>query len=266
MVAGKRRYNYFAGTLKCRARAENAAKNLAALRLFATDLFKLKKVEKGQNFPFMPAAYVRLAQRVLTWCVKHERPADGLNVSALIAPQNRLVLGNIIDYPPDGAPFAEAPAAFYRSKQGQSGLVRRRVLFRRCRPFLLGGSMFKNITAIQQRDTCLAISFLLLLIWLFTKTVLFVYLAMALMLLGMLWPSSMRPLAFAWFGLATVLGHIVSSVLLTIIWAVLVLPVGFVRRAMGRDSLRLKEWHKGQGSCFVVRDHTYTANDLKNPY
>lgn len=126
--------------------------------------------------------------------------------------------------------------------------------------------MFKDVTGLQERDTCLAISFLLLLIWFFTKIAGFAYVAMFLMLLGMLWPAAMRPLAFCWFGLAKVLGHVMSSVLLSVIWAVLVLPVGLVRRSMGRDSMRLKEWRKGTDSCFVIRDHRYEADDLKNPY
>lgn len=36
---------------------------------------------------------------------------------------------------------------------------------------------WKNITKVQQRDTCLALTFLLLLIWLFTKQTAFVYAA-----------------------------------------------------------------------------------------
>lgn len=94
----------------------------------------------------------------------------------------------------------------------------------------------------------------------------FVYAAMAVMLLGMIWPAAMRPFAFLWFALAKVLGGAMSSVLLAIVWASLVLPVGLIRRALGRDSLHLKQWRNGSASCFVSRDHTYTANDLKNPY
>lgn len=126
--------------------------------------------------------------------------------------------------------------------------------------------MLENITGIQQRDTCLAVSFLLLLVWLFTKYIAFIYAAMLLMLLGMLCPAAMRPLARLWFGLAQALGHVMSSVLLSIVWAILVVPVGLARRVMGRDSLRLKQWRDGTGTCFVERSHTYTASDLKNPY
>ena len=124
----------------------------------------------------------------------------------------------------------------------------------------------KKITPLQCRDTCLALVFLLLLIWFFTKNTNLVYAAMLLLLIGMILPVSMKPLAWAWFGLSELLGHVMSRVLLSIVFIVVVLPIGFIRRLSGKDSLRLKLWKQGDGSCFVERSHTFTAEDLKNPY
>lgn len=126
--------------------------------------------------------------------------------------------------------------------------------------------MFKAITSIQERDACLALTFLLLLIWFFCSLPWLVYLAMLALLLGMVWPALMRPVAFAWFGLAKVMGGIVSSILLTIVWLVLVVPVGLIRQAMGRDALGLQKWHDKAASCFTNRDHKFTREDLQNPY
>lgn len=126
--------------------------------------------------------------------------------------------------------------------------------------------MFKSITGYQERDSCLALVFLLLLVWFFHRRVELVYAAMAALLLGMIWPGAMKPFAFCWYGLAALLGKIMSNVLLSVVWLLLVLPVGLFRRLLGRDSLRLKQWHDGGKSCFVIRDHTYDAGDLKNPY
>lgn len=126
--------------------------------------------------------------------------------------------------------------------------------------------MFASITGTQERDACLALTFLLLLIWFFCRMTGLVYAAMAVLLLGMIWPASMRPFAFFWFGLSKVMGGAMSGVLLGVVWAVLVLPVGLVRRAMGRDALGLRKWRNGADTCFEIRDHAYTAADLKNPY
>lgn len=126
--------------------------------------------------------------------------------------------------------------------------------------------MFKSITGYQERDSCLALTFLLLLIWLFCKRAELVYAAMIVLLLGMIWPPLMRPFAAFWFGFAQVLGKFTAAILLSVVWLCLVLPVGLVRRMLGRDALALKQWRNGSQSCFVVRDHVYSPDDLKNPY
>lgn len=126
--------------------------------------------------------------------------------------------------------------------------------------------MFKSITPLQERDSCLALVFLLLLVWFFWRRTELVYAAMAALLLGMIWPGAYKPFARAWYGLAMALGKVTSSILLSAVWLAMVLPVGFIRRMMGKDALRLREYRKGQESCFVKRDHTYKAADLINPY
>lgn len=123
-----------------------------------------------------------------------------------------------------------------------------------------------GITTIQERDTCLALTFLLLLIWFFTRHEEMIYAAMAFLLVGMIWSAAMRPLAFLWFGLSNVLGKVMSCVLLSVVYLLIVLPVAALRRLMGKDALRLRQWRSGSDSCFIVREHIYTAEDLKHPY
>ena len=127
-------------------------------------------------------------------------------------------------------------------------------------------SMDKKITPLQCRDACLALTFLLLLVWLFTRNAYLVYAAMLLLLIGMVVPVSMKPLAWAWFGLSHLLGQVMSRLLLGIVYLLLVLPMGRIRRLFGKDALRLKLWKQHDASCFVQRAHVFTAEDLKNPY
>jgi hypothetical protein len=124
----------------------------------------------------------------------------------------------------------------------------------------------QNITPIQCRDTCLALSFLLLLLWLFTQNAYLVHATMLLLLIGMLVPASMKPLAWAWFGFSHLLGQVMSRVLFSLVYLLLVLPMGLFRRLLGKDSMRLKLWKQGNASCFVERAHVFDAEDLKNPY
>ncbi len=126
----------------------------------------------------------------------------------------------------------------------------------------------EKITPIQCRDTALAFAFLSLLIWFFTENVNFVYATMFIVLWAMIWPSSWQWPARLWFGLSHVLGFFMSKVLLSIIYTLILMPVAMVRRIMGKDSMRLKNYKSKaeQGSAFVVREHTFTKEDLENPY
>ncbi len=121
-------------------------------------------------------------------------------------------------------------------------------------------------TPLQCRDTALAVFFLLLLIWFFSKNTNFVYAAGGFALYAMILPNSLSPVARLWFGLSHVMGGVMSRVLLGLLFLCLVVPVSFVRKCMGKDSLRLRLWKKSEESAYVVREHTYTKEDLKNVF
>ena len=79
-------------------------------------------------------------------------------------------------------------------------------------------------------------------------------------------PQVFRPVAIAWFGLAHLLGAVASRVLMVVVFALVVTPIGLLRRALGKDSLRLRAFRSGNGSVMVERNHTFTAGDLEKPY
>ena len=62
------------------------------------------------------------------------------------------------------------------------------------------------------------------------------------------------------------MGKVVSKILLTLIFFVVVTPVGLIRRLTGADSLQLKKWKKGTDSVFVERQGAIQDKDLVNPY
>ncbi len=63
---------------------------------------------------------------------------------------------------------------------------------------------------------------------------------LALMVLGALWPRALRYIYIGWMSLGLVLGIIVSNVLLTIFFFLVITPIGLVARLAGKDFLRLK--------------------------
>jgi len=79
-------------------------------------------------------------------------------------------------------------------------------------------------------------------------------------------PQLFKPLAFIWFGIAEVMGTIVSKILLSLVFFIIITPITFVIKIMGVDSMRMKFWHNGSESAFVDRNHLFTKKDIENPY
>jgi polyferredoxin len=121
-------------------------------------------------------------------------------------------------------------------------------------------------TPEQARDTGLALTLLCLIIVQFGHAYRLVPLAMVFLVITMVWPKAFQPLAGLWFGLAHVLGTVMSTVILTVLFFVLVTPIGLVRRVFGADSLQLKQWKKGEDSVFQVRADLIQKKDLQAPY
>jgi len=123
-----------------------------------------------------------------------------------------------------------------------------------------------RITKNQARDTgmamvllCLILGFLTGADWMFT-------LAIPVLVLTMIVPGVYHPVAVVWLGISHLVGTVVSRVLLTAVFYMVVLPVGLVRRMLGKDSLQLKEFGRGKGSVMKVRDHLYVPADIDKPY
>ncbi len=124
----------------------------------------------------------------------------------------------------------------------------------------------KNITKAQSRDTGMAIVLILLLISYFTGDSLYFKIAIPVLILNMIWPAVYKPFAYLWLGFSHLLGTVMSKIILSIVYFLLVVPVGLSRRAVGKDSLQLKKWKKGTGSVFKNRDHKFSLKDLETPF
>ena len=90
--------------------------------------------------------------------------------------------------------------------------------------------------------------------------------AAAGVLICMTAPGLFAPFAVLWFGLSRVMGAVVSRIVLTVVYMLLVVPVGLARRLAGADAMQLKRWKKGDGSVLTERHHLYTKEDVEHPY
>jgi hypothetical protein len=123
-----------------------------------------------------------------------------------------------------------------------------------------------RITRDQAKDTGMAMVLICLLLGLLAEWTAFYPLAAIVLVLNMIWPDAYRPVAKVWLGLSHLLGTFVSKILLSAVFYLLVLPVGLLRRMLGKDSLKLMDWKRGRDSAFKFRNHRYSSADIETPY
>ena len=120
--------------------------------------------------------------------------------------------------------------------------------------------------AQKEKDTGLALLLICLLLLFFTEKMYYIFPAMVILVFTMTWPRIFAPFSYVWFGLSKIIGEVVSKVLLTVVFLLVALPIGSIRKLLGADSMKLKQWKKDNDTCFTDTNHTVTADNLKRPY
>src|SRR4029434_4475306 len=90
--------------------------------------------------------------------------------------------------------------------------------------------------------------------------------ALVLQVIAMTVPRIFAPIAVIWLGLSHRLGAVMSRVVLTVIFFLVVTPIGLVRRLLGKDSLRLRAFKASDDSVLLSRNHIFSDADLERPY
>ena len=90
--------------------------------------------------------------------------------------------------------------------------------------------------------------------------------ALLLLLITLLAPRLLYPLALLWFGGAKVLGEINVRILLSLVFILVVVPVGLWRKWRGKDPLQLRRFKKDKETVMVIRNHVYTKEDLQHTF
>ena len=123
-----------------------------------------------------------------------------------------------------------------------------------------------DATRDQAKDTGMALVLILFIVWLFRRRDGYIFVALLMQVVNMTAPQVFRPAAVLWFGFSHVLGSVMSRVLLSVVFFVVVTPVGMWRRLRGADSLQLRAFGRGRGSVMKERNHTFVGKDLEQPY
>jgi|SRR5882762_7633088 len=116
----------------------------------------------------------------------------------------------------------------------------------------------------RSKETMLVITVGFLVLHLVFKTRVFLTLSLIFGLTGILSSWLSEKIDFFWNKLSLSLGRISNGILLTVIFFLVLTPVGVFRRVFGRGGMTRVE--KDQESNFTDRDHLFTKKDLENTW
>ena len=114
----------------------------------------------------------------------------------------------------------------------------------------------------RSKETVLVITVGFLVLYLVLKHRIFLTLSLVIGLAGILSTWLSEKIDLVWNKLSLLLGRISNTLLLTLIFFLVLTPVGLFRRLLGKGGmLRIRD---GQRSNFTDREHSFTKKDLEN--
>ena len=128
--------------------------------------------------------------------------------------------------------------------------------------------MYKRLKSdrIENKETAILIAIVLLYFaWKYQNEE-FVLIAIVILILSLIIPILFFPFAKLWFGFAFLLGLVTTKLLLSIIFFLVVIPIGFLRKQLKPDTLYLNQFKKDTSSLMMTRDHKFVPEDLKNQF
>jgi hypothetical protein len=123
----------------------------------------------------------------------------------------------------------------------------------------------KNLTVEKCKDSGLALVLMSLICYQVWKMEILILLAIIFLVIAMTYPLIFKPFAIFWFTLSTALGTVVSKIILSGLFFVIVMPIGLFRRALGKDAMQIKSWKKGNDSVFRERKQRFAAKTWNIP-
>ena len=88
----------------------------------------------------------------------------------------------------------------------------------------------------------------------------------SLTLITLLFPVVFYPFAVCWFGLSRIMGVISTWILLVAVFLIIVIPISLVRKMVGSDALKIKQFKKSRRSVMTDRNHVFMDSDLLHTF
>lgn len=123
-----------------------------------------------------------------------------------------------------------------------------------------------RFTRKEHADSGLAFLLITLLVYFQYKQQFIINFVLVELLAVMILPVLFYPFTLLWLNFSEILGKLMSKVILSVIFFLMVCPVAIFRRLLGKDSLKLKVFKKDRNSVFFDRNHSFTKDNFIAPY
>ena len=115
----------------------------------------------------------------------------------------------------------------------------------------------------KDKETILVLVLALLVWYRMSRQPILIWVGGVLILTGLFIPAFSRAIHWGWMKLSMILGAIMSRVILTVVFFLVILPLGFISRVFGKNDLIVDP---ATPSIFKERDHSFTKEDLEHPW
>lgn len=117
----------------------------------------------------------------------------------------------------------------------------------------------QKLSKEKNLETFLVLVLALLVIGYLTKKPYLNLVAIGVGVIGLFIPVLANWISYIWLSFSEILGGFMSKVLLSLVFYLVLLPVALLKKLLSKKIKKSKpKW--------IIRDHTYTPNDLKNPW
>ncbi len=113
-------------------------------------------------------------------------------------------------------------------------------------------------------ETCLVIVIGLLIFYYFKEWKVLLLISVLVGLTGIFSKKLSGYINWFWYKLAELMGKVVSKIILTLFYFIILVPIAALFKITNRDILNSRK--ATRKSMWVNRDHTYTANDLSKSW
>lgn len=112
-------------------------------------------------------------------------------------------------------------------------------------------------------ESCLVISMGLVLLWFIYQLKWLLAIALIIGIIGLFFNALATGITWFWYKLSDILGFVMSKLLLSIVFFVILFPIALLSRLFNKNTLQLKK-KTDLESYWKLRNHEYTAKDMEH--